>query len=147
MGRRIVVDVGCKSHEAERSIEPLIERFKPNVIYGFDPHPQTQPGTYTEGDTLVVITREAAWAYDGMVGYVVDGASSRLDGERGVRCFDFAAWLGGLLAEEPDAEVILKLDCEGAEFELLARLRERGLLEGLARVLVEWHFPCPVERW
>ena len=33
----IVVDVGCKAHEAEVSIPKLVARFNPRLLLGFDP--------------------------------------------------------------------------------------------------------------
>lgn len=143
----LVVDVGCKSHEAERSIEPLIRRFEPMVLYGFDPHPETQPEyTFTPSRTLLVVERSAAWLFDGEVPYTLNGTRSSVGhGPDTVPCIDLAKFLDGLLAS--GQSVVLKLDCEGSEYALLADLRNRDVLDRLDRVLVEWHMPCPWEPW
>lgn len=39
-----------------------------------------------------------------------------------------------------DSKIILKLDCEGAEFEIIEALNNAGLLKEVATYLIEWHF-------
>lgn len=144
----IVVDVGCARHGTRRnsSISRLRRRFRPEMIYGFDPlaRPYRRPG--------IEVRREAAWLYDGEVGFVAAGTESHLDygSELRVRCFDLARFVGQL----PPHDLVLKLDVEGAEYDLLARLCEAGLDWRLSLALVEWHgehehppLACPVEEW
>lgn len=148
----IVVDLGCKSHENERSIEPLVERFHPQILYGFDPHPELQEGITSEGFTTVVCARRAAWIHDGNHRYHQNGSASHLDtdGDATVEVFDLAAWLRAL----PRVPTVLKLDIEGAEHTLLPHLRHRRADELLDLILVEWHgqplkvdLACEVEPW
>lgn len=40
----------------------------------------------------------------------------------------------------PDFKIILKLDCEGAEFEIIEALNNTGLLKEVSTYLIEWHF-------
>jgi FkbM family methyltransferase len=40
----------------------------------------------------------------------------------------------------PQEELFLKLDCEGAEYEILEKLDESGLLKTIRIVIIEWHF-------
>lgn len=140
----IVVDVGCQPHEND-STAILIDRFKPNRYFGFDP--LAAPAAYAVDDqTAVVISDEAAWRYDGEVSFREDGSGSSVGmSESGptVPCFDFGAWLEPML----DHQVTVKLDCEGAEFALIDEMRRRSQLERLRLLLVEWHFPCPMEEW
>jgi FkbM family methyltransferase len=44
-----------------------------------------------------------------------------------------------LRAAYPEAEVIMKVDCEGAEYTILAELRCAGLLRDIDAFLIEWH--------
>ncbi len=139
----IVVDVGCFNHGVD-SLNPLLERFNPNAYYGFDPHAEDK--VYTVGNTLVQISHEAAWLYNGKVTFQPEGSASRVDrfeSEQTVDCFDFGEWLEKLL----DFDVVVKLDCEGSEFGLLDVMRRRAQLERLHLLLVEWHIPCAVEEW
>lgn len=162
----IVVDLGCKSHEEERSIEPLIDRFHPAILFGFDPHPMLEEGVSVVGGTVVVTRRLAAWSRDGTVPYVLDGTRSRildLDEATEVECFDFPRWLSML----PPTEIVVKLDVEGAEVHILSHLCRTGANRLVSRFLVEWHggqghfarpdstytrdlierLACPVEDW
>lgn len=138
----IVVDVGCANHGVD-SIGPLIERFQPDVLYGFDPN--VDDASYEQGETLVELSSEAAWVHGGSVLFRSDRSASQVDQDGDeVACFNFAVWLKDLLEKD---EVVVKLDCEGAEFALIAAMRHHRLLERLKLLLVEWHFPCHVETW
>jgi hypothetical protein len=115
----IVVDLGCFPHRDEISIEPLVARFRPDVLYGFDPWPALIEGETQVGSTRVVLRRQAAWIEDGEVEF------ARVRGLRGwdstvmrskndsrewsgageiisVPGFDFSAWLRTL--PEPPVE-------------------------------------------
>ena len=172
----IVVDLGCFPHRDEISIERLIERYHPDVLYGFDPWPALVEGETYVGGTRVVLERRAAWIEDGEIEF------ARVRGLRGwdstvmraknsrrewtgrsevvrVPCFDFSSWLRGL-AEPP----VVKVDVEGAEFPILERMHDDGTDALVAELLVEWHdekmvdfaerkaallstLRCPVAEW
>jgi hypothetical protein len=51
--------------------------------------------------------------------------------------FDFPAWLEAIVGIAPP--VIVKLDCEGAEYPILRKVHDRGIDLHLAGILVEWH--------
>lgn len=147
----IVVDVGCADHSA-KSVEYLIGRFHPDEFVGFDPYPGIKPADYWEGTTHVRISNEAAWTHDGEIDYTVDGDCSHVgEGPLTVPCFDLAALLATY-----EAGTILKIDAEGAEYELLPHLIATGEDKRLGLLLIEWHFDdhglteqlsCPIEMW
>lgn len=164
----IVVDVGCYHHPThagrpQDSIGLLLERFQPRTLYGFDPHPGLPVGSTLENGVRVIRERRAAWLRDGTVGFTTDPARplgalvTEHEGES-VPCFDLAAFLGEKLIE---GEIVLKLDVEGAEYQLLSRIIDEGVDEFLTLILVEWHdrrrwqarrrlqrsLRCPVEPW
>ena len=147
----IVVDLGCYPHRDEISIEPLVERYRPEVLYGFDPWPALVEGETELEGTRVVLQREAAWIEDGEIEFAhVRGLRgwdstvmrdknthdewSRPDSVIRVPCFDLSSWLRGL--PEPP---IVKLDVEGAEFPILQKLVDDGTDVLIAELLVEWH--------
>jgi len=176
----IVIDVGCGRYGGDYSIERLIEEYQPTRLYGFDPSmegaraaafwlpagaaPAREYGFIVRGDgdrrdTLVTISVTAAWTHDGEVRFMEDGLNGQVgDAEHWplVPCFDLAHFIDEL----PNEELVLKLDAEGAEYELLEHLIERSADARLALVLVEWHggdavrrrmieeaLTCPVEEW
>jgi FkbM family methyltransferase len=149
----IVVDLGCFPHRHEASIEPLIETYRPDVLYGFDPWPGLEEGETRVGDSRVVLERKAAWIEDGTIEFAHvrgirawDSTVMRAKNRRRewtesrfrkvvvVPCFDFAGWLGTL-----PAHPVVKMDVEGAEFPILERMVETGTDALVAELVVEWH--------
>lgn len=137
----IVVDIGCSNREGEESVRPLIERFKPDLFFGFDPDPNGQEWTvFSESGCKIVFSRKAAWVRDGEIGFRESGAGGirsfvgEGSGMKTVPCFDLAAFV----AEQPEP-VVLKLDCEGAEYALIPHLIETGSISNVRLLLVEFH--------
>lgn len=160
----IVVDIGCMTHPAhpeDESQNRLIERFRPEVYYGFDPHPDTPEHLVSvdPSGTRIEIRRAAAWTFDGLVGLslpprVLNPLRTCVDRDAidAVECFDLARWL----LEEIDCvgSVVLKMDCEGAEYELIPHLTATGAFNQVSLLLVEFHgdqarpsIPVPWEPW
>ncbi len=163
----VVVDLGCQPHGKDYSVEPLVKRFAPKQLLGFDP--AASPTRYDLDGTEVVIDGSAAWVRDGTLQLsgagdeaTVMGASSARNGtEFTVPCFDFSTWIHDL--DEP--EVIVKMDIEGAEVPVLEKLVADGNDERISLLLIEWHdryfnahftlrravveesLRCPVEVW
>jgi hypothetical protein len=51
--------------------------------------------------------------------------------------------LRGIRARHPGCAVIAKVDCEGAEYDILAALERDGLLADVSAWMIEWHFKGP----
>ncbi len=163
----IVVDLGCCSYlrgnQLEDSIHTLIKRFKPAVLFGFDPHPGLPDAVGQVYGTTVITSRRAAWTDDEKVGLSLQGNCTHvdLDEKQMIQAFDLATWIRAL----PEARIVLKLDIEGAEYVLLPHLIRHGLMDRFSHLLVEWHtggrangyesdrasilaeIECPVEEW
>lgn len=167
----IVVDLGCCTYQrdigghqwVEDSIHTLIKRFKPAVLFGFDPHPALHSAVGQVYGTTVITHRIAAWTNDEEVGLGLAGNCTHvdLDEEQRAKAFDIAAWVRTL----PEARIVLKVDVEGAEYVLLPHLIRHGLMNRFSHLLVEWHseptangyetdreailadIECPVETW
>ncbi len=137
----IVVDLGCERHGTDNSIGPLVERFKPEVLLGFDP--AATPLCYQIEDTEVVISTHAAWVNDGTTQFsgagdeatIVQSSSAWNGTERPVRCFDFSAWLRRLTSPK----VIVKMDIEGAELPILEKVVADGTDDRISLLIIEWH--------
>lgn len=146
----IVVDLGCMPHGHEVSIDPLVERFHPEVLYGFDPYLNGHAKTYEIGDTRVELDSRAAWIFNGEIEWVrttgpiawdstvMREKNSRAEWMRGeihtVACFDVSEFVLGL----PEPPVV-KFDIEGAEFPILEHMHETGADQACESILVEWH--------
>jgi len=163
----IVVDLGCCSYlrgnQLEDSIQTLIKRFKPQVLFGFDPHPGLPDAVGQVYGTTVITSRRAAWTQDISVPLELQGNCTHvtLTGDSFVKAFDIAAWMRAL----PEAKMVMKMDVEGAEYVLLPHLIEQGVMDRVSLLLVEWHtasyangyesdrngilegIDCPVEVW
>lgn len=163
----IVIDVGCATypqHPEDESTMKLIERFKPSVYYGFDPHPSVVKTAIFEHGTRVLIEQKAAWTYDGFIGYTsgsnpLRATTGEAQGPAAVPCFDLAEFIIDL----KDGRIVLKLDAEKAELTLLPHLARTGVDALLELLLIEWHcdtkeehqqregllamLACPVEEW
>lgn len=162
----IVVDIGCMSypaHPEDESKLKLIDRFRPEVYYGFDPHPAQEEydgiaGSFTP-QAITIVRRKAAWIYDGTIGLVTTPAvlnplrtfttEKAAPKEARCECFDLSRWLEGL-----SEQVVLKLDCEGAEYDLIEHLEQTGSIHFVDLLLVEWHgererpkISVPWEEW
>jgi FkbM family methyltransferase len=56
---------------------------------------------------------------------------------------DAAKEIASILEKNKDKYIIVKCDCEGAEFEIFDRLDERGLVKRIDVVIMEYHFEPP----
>lgn len=164
----IVIDLGCASYQRgnrlEDSIQTLIKRFKPKILFGFDPQPGLREGVGNVYGTTVITTRRAAWTRGGPIGIEVNGNCTHVDPgstNGSVEAFSFATWVRSL----PAANIVLKLDVEGAEYILLPYLIAEHVIDRFKLIIVEWHegqyangyetdresilqaIPCPVEEW
>lgn len=159
----VVIDVGAARYGGDYSMERLIVQFEPAYLYAIDPNPaldypegyETQWCSACEADalndpcvcgepkgkTMITLINEAAWIRGGTVGYRADGLNSWLtdDGRApSVPCFDLASFIK-TLEEKHDDKIVLKLDCEGSEYELLDWIIDQHADELLDLCIVEWH--------
>ena len=136
----VVIDVGAARYGGDYSIERLIDQFNPTHLYAFDPNPALELPEFCE-DTHIVLNHAAAWIYTGVVNYRADGLNSWLTNDPRapqVPCVDLAVFIADLVGAHND-NIVLKLDCEGAEYELLDHLIATNTDEMLDLVIVEWH--------
>jgi FkbM family methyltransferase len=52
---------------------------------------------------------------------------------------DVSAILPDLMAKHSGQPVVLKIDCEGAEYEIVQKLNDANLLKDVEMLLIEWH--------
>ncbi|MBC8481931.1 MAG: FkbM family methyltransferase [Planctomycetes bacterium] len=56
---------------------------------------------------------------------------------------DAAEQIAAILEENKNKHIIVKCDCEGAEYEIFERLNEKNLVGGIDVVMMEYHFEKP----
>ena len=56
---------------------------------------------------------------------------------------DAAKELASILEENKDKHIIVKCDCEGAEFEIFKRLNEKDIVSKVDVIMMEYHFEKP----
>jgi len=49
----------------------------------------------------------------------------------------------GILEKHPEASFVLKIDCEGAEYDILPAIEQTGLMNQVKMVMIEWHLHGP----
>lgn len=135
----VVVDLGCADHGIADSLSELASYYRCGRIFGFDPSPTLDESIEQVGGVPATLRREAAWLYDGQVGYTETGWTSKVGEGRPVRCFDFSAWLRAY------GPAVVKMDIEGAEHVLLERIVRDGTDALITELLVEWHDHGPVD--
>ena len=135
----VVIDIGCAKWGSDESIPYLIETFKPTALYGFDPALDgSEDVTILDSDpqTWVMLRPWCAWVHDGHVGFKVAGLGGKVEADApSYPCFDLARFI----LELDEEKIVLKMDAEGAEYELLPHLREHDADLRLKLAWVEWH--------
>ena len=159
----VVIDVGCGRYGDYYSLERLLDEFNPDIIYGFDPQPHGGlrdwlPAQTPDDSAIINIQRKAAWIADGEIGFREQGAGSWVtdsDDAPRVPSVDLARFIAGL----PYSPIVLKLDCEGSEYDLLRHLMNTRTDKRLELAIVEWHDPdrgrefiesniaCRIDQW
>lgn len=132
----LVIDVGCENSPEANSVRALIEHFHPQELYGLDPRLMDSVDMVMDG-TSVSLRPWAAWSRSGHVRFINDGTRSRVSNGvtgRSVLAEDLAE-----VIESAPGPVILKLDCEGGEYELIPHLIETGAYLRVEKWLIEWH--------
>jgi FkbM family methyltransferase len=135
----VVIDVGAARYGGDYSMERLVEQFEPTHLYAIDPNPALEPPATEQ--TEIVLLNVAAWIHDGEIPYRDDGLNSWVTFDQrapSVPCIDLAAFVRKVAAEHDD-RIVLKLDCEGSEYNLLPHLINEGADELLDLCIVEWH--------
>jgi FkbM family methyltransferase len=58
---------------------------------------------------------------------------------------DISSEFESIISDSSNHDIIVKMDCEGEEYNLIQRLADRGLLAKLTILIIEWHYVHPVE--
>jgi FkbM family methyltransferase len=144
---KVFIDLGVmdgRSIKHFRLSHPQAGEFK---IYGFECLPENIGGLGIVDYTLV---EKAAWIHEGMVrfhnGHPAGGSVCSTKISAGISpdvyieapCIDFAQWMrNNLLADD---YIIIKSNIEGAEYKLIERLNDQGLIRWVDKWFMCWHW-------
>lgn len=120
------------------------------VTHAFEPNPKFTAQLRKKGNDSTFIHTEAAWVEDTELEFAVDQTetplgSTLMPGKKAiwdtmpkikVQAFDFSEWLKQF---KSDDFVVVKMDCEGAEFPILEKMIVDGTIKVPAVLLVEFH--------
>lgn len=136
----IFFDIGA--HKGESC--DLFLKAKPNFrVLCFEPDPRNQKIILQKGYDLI---KGCAWTYDGTIklytGLPESNSvySSKTTGGINknrfiwVKCFDLAKFI------RKDDYTIIKMNCEGAEYDLIPHLKNSGVLGWVNEWYVQWHW-------
>lgn len=131
----VVIDVGSATWGGDASIPYLVEHFKPRYLYALDPAEEDL--NYDLDGTEVIRVSAAAWKYDGSINFTVANLGGHID-SRGelTRCIDLASLIGEVYES---AGTVLKIDAEGAEYDLCEHLIDQKVDKLLELAWIEWH--------
>jgi FkbM family methyltransferase len=79
----------------------------------------------------------------GIAGHAMDGKATVV--KRKVRVESAATELQAILERQPAMPLVAKIDCEGAEYQIMAVLEKMNLLAKIDAFLIEWHEKGPEE--
>jgi FkbM family methyltransferase len=121
------------------------------IIHSFEPNPVFKD-CYS-GFRNVIFHEEAVWVEDGEAAFYLSNSpkhqgstlihskfTGNLDKENhlNVRCIDFSSWIKNNLNQSD--YIILKMDIEGAEYEVLQKMMEDGTIRYIDQLYIEFHY-------
>ena len=155
MAKRIFID--CGAHCGESILEAK-RRFGDDIkIVSFEANINlhTKLAEHFKDDTNVTIHNKAAWTHNDTIKFHLstafsDGSSVYKEKVSGgvseniyqtVQCIDIAEYINAL----EDYEIILKLDVEGAEYEILNHMIKQDVMHKVSEFHGEWH-PTKIDK-
>ena len=140
----IFIDIGA--HKGESC--DIFLKHKPNFnVVCFEPDPRNQKIIKQKGYDLM---NGAAWKYDGKIKLYtgLQESNSVYSTKRTgginkyrfiwVQCFDLAKFIKNNYKKED--HIIIKMNCEGAEYNLIPHLKNNDLLSWVNEWYVQWHW-------
>lgn len=144
----IYIDVGVGDGDTILQFRNWISLigFENPTVYGFEPNPFLKKKWKRHVRKDTIIEQKAAWIRSGEIelsvtkdvlgSTVMKEKEGYAEGEKvKVPCFDFSGWLEQFRGDN----VILKVDCEGAELPIFTKMIKDGTDDIPFVTMVEWH--------
>ncbi len=159
--KKVFVDIGAHVGEAFRHFSRIYMPDEYDFVL-FEPNPDCYRVLCTQLGTRARLINKAVYTYDGFAPFYgnADAATDHVHAEDGfsvgcslrkdhndlhyvatqlrqVECVDILKVLEGL-SKEYD-EIVVKMDVEGAEYEILQRVKDSGLMNLVQKWYIEFH--------
>jgi len=120
-------------------------------IYSFEPLPVF--AECLNGVEKNTFYNKAVWIYDGEIDFYLsrieirDGSTvikekttGRLDYKNPIKikCIDFSKWIERTFSK--DDYIVLKMNIEGAEYEILKKMVKDGTIDYIDKLFIDWHW-------
>lgn len=153
----LYIDLGCYDGDSVLSFMQWAPFFTPGTewkIFAIDPNPDVVARMTNLADYRDYLTfiNEAAWIKNTTMDFTVRPRSRPLgssmmknknDWGMGdvvqVKAFDFSSWLAEQWQSDFYGQIVVKIDIEGAEYDVLQNLIDDGNSGLVDAYLVEWH--------
>lgn len=101
----------------------------------------------------IMLIEKAVWSYNGKVKFYYSGSHTQAGGTMyahkttggikptnyyEVECIDIAEFIRDNFSSNDD--IIMKLNCEGAEYEIITHLNKHNLINRISKWYVQWHW-------
>jgi FkbM family methyltransferase len=164
MGRKVYIDLGANNGGTVSEFRKQNLGF---IVFAFEPTPRLAEKLrrdFAGPESGVQVMECAAWIADGTIDFYLgtnsDVSSTVLTRKKTITewevdyahavkvpSLDFARWFKENTSD--DDRIIIKMDIEGAEYKVLQRLVDTGLMRRITELRVEWHwdrYPDEVSR-
>lgn len=149
--RRVFID--CGGHKA--SSVKLFEKHFPHAekyeIHSFEANPNLR-SFYRKYAERIKFYPKAVWIKDGYVSFYIgrnnqNMSASVIKGKKTgmlkkkpieVKCIDFSMWLKSNFSKND--YIVLKMDIEGAEYQVLNKMIEDRTIEYVDELFMDWHY-------
>ncbi|RZK39381.1 MAG: FkbM family methyltransferase [Pedobacter sp.] len=153
----ILIDIGLNIGMSSLYFNKLDQILK---IYSFEPVPNTfdkcirnlelnnnpikiKPFNFGLGNSNRIDSFSFSEMFKGSVGQIElseykKNTSKELI-EVSVKIKEASKIINQIIKENPGENVLIKMDCEGAEYEILENLKESGVLNSISMLILEWH--------
>jgi len=153
--RKIFIDAGGNNGCSVKKFRREHDQNNAYEIFSFEPN-QKFFDCYSEFSNHTLI-KSAVWTYDGNLNFYLskapDSAGSSLypdkidpihkmsiikDNQTRVDCIDLSQWIANNF--DKNDEIILKMDIEGAEYEVIQKMINEKTINYINSIFIEWHW-------
>lgn len=148
--RKIFIDIGAYDGVSAKFIREVHPQGKEFEIYSFECDQRNISTLKSLKHLNINLIEKAAWIYSGTVKYYYgkdDGGSmystkktGNINPEKfyGVPCIDIAEFIKSNFNKGD--YIIMKMNCEGAEYNIIPHLLNNNLIDWIDKWYVQWHY-------